>query len=86
MNQFHYRPEDRFKETSNAMKLKELHEKRDYNALLELALLLNYQAAFNYSRMIYFCQEALEASRPVADSHEKMATEMQNYFDSQKAA
>lgn len=79
MNIPHYRPEDQFKEASNAMRLKELHASGDYNGLLELALMLNHQAAFNYSRMTYFMKESLRWTGQTTEDHEKMASEfMQN--------
>lgn len=75
MNIPHYRPEDQFKEASNAMRLKELHASGDYNGLLELALMLNHQAAFNYSRMTYFMKESLRRAGQITEEHEKMASE-----------
>lgn len=75
MNQPHYRPEDQFKEASNAMRLRQLHQDRDINGLLELALMLNHEAAFNYSRMIYFMNEAMAKPAEVTSWHEKMAAE-----------
>ncbi len=62
MNQPSYRPEDEFMEASNAMRLKQLHKEKDYNGLLELALMLNHEAAYNHSRMIYFMHEASSQS------------------------
>jgi hypothetical protein len=70
----HYRPEDQFKEASNAMRLKELHAAKDYNGLLELALMLNHQAAFNHSRTVYFMEEAMKWNGEITEEHEKMAS------------
>lgn len=53
-----YRPEDQFQERLNAERLKELFNKRDFNGLLELALLLNHQASFNNSRAMWAIGEA----------------------------
>ena len=64
MNTPHYRPEDKFTEASNALRLKQLYEARDYNGLLELALLINHQASFNSSRMKYFMYELLDRAAP----------------------
>jgi hypothetical protein len=75
MNVPHYRPEDQFTEASNAMRLKQLHSARDYNGLLELALILNHEASFHHSNMVYFMNEALTLASPVNANHEKTATQ-----------
>jgi hypothetical protein len=84
MNIPHYRPESQFTEASNALKLKQLYRERDYAGLLELALLLNHQAAFNHSRMMYFMQEAATQPMPVSEEHEKMAAESRKKLNDQK--
>jgi hypothetical protein len=53
-----YRPEDQFQERLNAERLKELFSAKDYQGLLELALLLNHQASFNNSRAVWALCEA----------------------------
>lgn len=75
MAQFHYREEDQFREFSNAHKLKELYENRDFTGLLELALLLNHEASFNNSKVRWALSEALEVTMPVSDRHLQMANE-----------
>lgn len=75
MAQFHYRQEDQFREESNARKLKELYQSGDFTGLLEFALLLNYEASFNNSKVRWALSEALEAAMPVSDRHLKMASE-----------
>lgn len=70
-------------EASNAMRLKQLHQERDYNGLLELALILNHQAASNHSKMLYFMQEAATQPMPVSEKHEKMAEELTKKLNGQ---
>jgi hypothetical protein len=53
-----YRPEDRFQERLNAERLKELFSARDYQGLLDFALLLNHQCSFNNSRVHWALGEA----------------------------
>lgn len=76
MNQFHYRQEDQFKEHYNARKLKELYEKKQYAALLDLALILNYEAAFNCSKVHWALKESLELGMTVRREHCDMADEI----------
>ena len=59
-----YREEDRFREESNARKLKELHEQKDYRGLLEFALLLNHEVSYKNSALHWMIKDSLEASRP----------------------
>lgn len=61
---FQYRQEDQFREASNAVKLKQLHAEGDYMGLLELALLMNHEACYKNSAMLWAMQESLEANRP----------------------
>jgi hypothetical protein len=77
MNVPHYRPEDEFTEASNAMRLKQLYKENDYTGLLELALVLNHQASFNYSRMMYFMKESMQYVGPITEEHEKAAREIE---------
>lgn len=58
-----YRPEDQFQERLNAERLKELFNKRDYQGLLDFALLLNHQASFNNSRAVWAIAEACKNMR-----------------------
>lgn len=59
------------------MRLKQLHADGDYTGLLELALLLNYEACYKNSGMLWAMQESLEANRPKAeDGGEKEYAEM----------
>lgn len=53
-----YRPEDEFQEKLNEKRLKELFSNRDYQAVLEFALLLNHQAFYNNSRAYWAINEA----------------------------
>jgi hypothetical protein len=53
-----YRAEDQFQERLNAERLKELFRSRDYQGLLDLALLLNHQSSFNNSRAHWAIMEA----------------------------
>lgn len=76
MNQFHYRQEDQFKEHCNARKLKELYEKKQYAALLDLALMLNYEAAFNCSKVHWALKESLELGMTIRREHCDMADEI----------
>ena len=64
-----YRPEDQFQERLNAERLKELFNKRDYQGLLDFALLLNHQASFNNSRAVWAIAEACK------NMHEEFALE-----------
>lgn len=50
---FQYRQEDQFREASNAVKLKQLHAEGDYMGLLELALLMNHEACYKNSAMLW---------------------------------
>jgi hypothetical protein len=73
-----YRPEDQFQERLNTERLKELFSCRDYQGLLDFALLLNHQASFNNSRVHW---AIVEASKNMAEEfalskYEKMAKEM----------
>lgn len=73
-----YRPEDQFQERLNSERLKELFSCRDYQGLLDFALLLNHQASFNNSRAYW---AMVEASKNMAEEfalskYEKMAKEM----------
>lgn len=81
MNQPHYRPEDQFKAASNAMRLRELHRIGDINGLLDFALILNHEAAFNYSRMIYCMSEALRYAGPVTEHHEDLARQTEKMLN-----
>ena len=58
MSQPTYRPEDQFQERLNGEKLKELFRKKDYQGLLDFALLLNHQCSFNNSRVHFALAEA----------------------------
>lgn len=59
------------------MKLKQLHADGDYTGLLELALLLNYEASSKNSALAWAVRESLEASRPKAgDGGEREYAEM----------
>jgi len=53
-----YRAEDQFQERLNSERLKELFSRRDYQGLLDFALLLNHQASFNNSRAVWAIAEA----------------------------
>jgi hypothetical protein len=53
-----YRPEDQFQERLNAERLKELFAIKDFQGLLDFALLLNHQASFNNSRAYWAMAEA----------------------------
>lgn len=64
-----YRPEDQFQERLNAERLKELFSKRDYQGVLDFALLLNHQASFNNSRAVWAIAEACK------NMHEEFALE-----------
>lgn len=59
-----YREEDRFREETNARKLKELHEKKDYRGLLEFALLLNHEVSYKNSVLHWMIKDSLESNRP----------------------
>jgi hypothetical protein len=59
------------------MRLKQLHADGDFTGLLELALLLNYEACYKNSGMLWAMSESLEANRPkVGDGGEKEYAEM----------
>lgn len=74
---FQYRQEDQFREASNAMRLRQLHADGDFTGLLELALLMNYEACYKNSGMFWAMAESLEANRPKAkDGGEKEYAEM----------
>lgn len=60
-----YREEDRFREETNARKLKELYQQKDYTALLEFALLLNHEVSSKNSALSWVMKDALEIHRPV---------------------
>lgn len=53
-----YRPEDELREKGNALRLKELFRDEDYRGLLDLALVLNFEACSNHSKMHWALQEA----------------------------
>jgi hypothetical protein len=53
-----YRPEDEFKEHTNAAHLKKMFKNGDYQGVLDMALVLNHQAFFNNSRAHWAIQEA----------------------------
>ena len=53
-----YRTEDQFQEKLNEKRLKELFNNRDYQGLLDFALLLSHQASFNNSRAFWALSEA----------------------------
>lgn len=73
-----YRPEDQFQERLNSERLKELFSCRDYQGLLDFALLLNHQASFNNSRVHWAIAEASKnmAEEFALSKYEKMAKEM----------
>jgi hypothetical protein len=73
-----YRPEDQFQERLNAERLKELFGKRDYQGLLELALLLNHQASFNNSRAYWAILESAKnmSEEFSLDKYIKMAQDL----------
>jgi hypothetical protein len=62
-----------FTEVSNSLKLKELHRDRDYNGLLELALLLNHQSSFNYRGMKVFMNQLLTREAEFMFERKKVA-------------
>lgn len=81
VNQFHYRQEDQFAEASNSMKLKQLYSSGDYTGLLEFALMLNYQASSNNSKMRWALEEALDAARP-GNTNYQMPEELKKDLES----
>lgn len=97
---FQYRQEDQFREASNAMKLKQLHADADFTGLLELALLLNHEACYKNSGMLWAMSESLEANRPKAEDggeekyaemvdttiHKLIQLKMQKALDESKAS
>lgn len=74
-----YRAEDQFQERLNAERLKELFRERDYQGLLELALLLNHQASFNNSRAIWAIGEAMKnmSAEFSIDKYQKMIKDLE---------
>lgn len=62
-----------FTEASNSLKLKELYRNRDYNALLELALLLNHESSFNHRRMKIFMNQLLTREAEFMFERKKVA-------------
>lgn len=78
MSSLSYRAEDQFQERLNAERLKELFKTRDYNGLLELALLLNHQASFNNSRAHWaICEAAQNMTNAFKlEKYEQLAKEL----------
>ena len=59
------------------MRLRQLHADSDFTGLLELALLLNHEACYKNSGMLWAMSESLEAGRPRAgDGGEREYAEM----------
>lgn len=71
---FEYRQEDRFREESNKRKLKELYQKGDYVGLLDFAILLNHEACYKNSGMMWAMGESLKANQP------KQGGDLSEYF------
>jgi hypothetical protein len=73
-----YRTEDQFQEKLNEKRLKELFNNRDYQGLLDFALLLSHQASFNNSRVFWALSEAAKnmAEEFALKKYEKMIGEI----------
>jgi len=76
-----YRAEDQFQERLNSERLKELFSRRDYQGLLDFALLLNHQASFNNSRAIWAIWAIGEAAKNMSaefslDKYQKMLDDL----------
>ncbi|NCU71488.1 MAG: hypothetical protein EBY66_00495 [Candidatus Fonsibacter lacus] len=69
-----YRTEDEFQEKLNSERLKELFSSKDYQGLLDFALLLNHQASFNNSRAVWAIGEAMKnmSAEFSLDKYQKM--------------
>ena len=83
MSHLTYRPEDQFQERLNAERLKELFASKDYQGLIDLALLLNHQASFNNSRAYWAICEASKnmAQEFSLEKYMEMAEEIINTTD-----
>lgn len=80
VTQLTYRPEDQFQERLNAERLKELFRVKDFQGLLDFALLLNYQASCNNSRAFWaLCEASKNMSEEFSlDKYMAMAEEVMN--------
>lgn len=73
-----YRVEDELRERSNAVHLHKMFSDKDYQGVLEMALMLNYQASFNNSRAYWAIQEAAKnmSQEFSIDKYKKMIEEL----------
>lgn len=73
-----YRAEDEFQERLNAERLKQLFNQKDYQGVLDFALLLNHQASFNNSRAVWAIGEAMKnmSAEFSIDKYKKMVDDL----------
>ena len=76
MNPLVPRLEDEFHALANQRHLRELHPARDWNGLLEYALLLAEAEAAGRTKVHWFHQEAMRQPAPVEQCHMDWAREL----------
>jgi hypothetical protein len=77
MNPLTTRLEDEFHKASNQARLRELHAAKDWNGLLEYALLLAELETMERTKASWFAKEAMSAPIPaVSDEHLRWACEL----------
>jgi hypothetical protein len=77
MNLLETRLEDQFHKASNQARLRDLHAARDWNGLLEYALLLVELETMERTKADWFAKEAMSAPVPaVSDEHLRWAREL----------